>query len=204
MLLMLKAPVEGQVKTRLAREIGASAAMRAYKILVEHQIRQVPSEWFVQICYAPREAAAMMREWLGEGFDFLPQSNGDLGQRLTAAVDRHFLNNPSPLIVIGGDCPYLNCEMFLKVNKQLDVVDAVLVPAVDGGYCLIALRKPQANVFYAIRWSSETVMAETRDRMRASGLSWHETEVLEDVDDGPSWKRALTAFPDLENQLNRK
>ena len=116
---MLKAPVEGQVKSRLAREIGDAAARRAYKALVEHQIRQIPRGYSVQICYTPKDASAMMRDWLGEGFDYVPQSDGDLGQRLTVAVNGHFQNSPVPLIVIGGDCPYFTRELFQEVTKAI-------------------------------------------------------------------------------------
>lgn len=199
-LLMLKAPVEGAVKTRLGREIGPGAATRAYRALVEHQCAQIPPGWRVHICHEPEGARAGMREWLGEAHRYSSQAAGDLGARLAAATEEHFRLGGGPLIILGGDCPYLICERLMEVAVALENADAVLVPALDGGYCLIALRRPEADVFRSIAWSTGAVLAQTRQRLAERGLAWRELAAAEDVDDRASWLRAVRAFPHLGEQ----
>ena len=197
-LLMLKAPLEGAVKTRLGRDIGPAAAMCAYRALVEHQLRQIPPQWHVHICYAPDGALAAMRAWLGDEREYSAQAGGDLGERLAAATAQHFERGGGPLVILGGDCPYLSAERLVEASSALESADAAVVPAADGGYCLIALRRAELDVFRSISWSTDAVLAQTRKRLRERGLTATELETAEDVDDGASWQRARQAFPQLD------
>lgn len=197
-LLMLKAPVEGAVKTRLGRDIGAAAATRAYRALVEHQLGQIPPQWHVHICYAPEGVLAAMRAWLGDEHQYSAQTEGDLGERLAAATAQHFERSGGPLVILGGDCPYLSRERLIAAAVALESADAVVVPARDGGYCLLALRRAELDVFRSITWSTDAVLAQTRQRLRERGLTATELETAEDVDDGASWQRARQAFPQLD------
>jgi len=199
-LLMLKAPVEGEVKTRLGRTIGGAAAVRAYRQLVEHQVRCIPSGWRVQVRHAPDEAGEVMRGWLGVAMEYSPQGSGDLGARLARAAEEHFAGGNAPLIFIGGDCPYLSSSLLLEVEEMLREADAAIVPALDGGYCLLGIRGAERELFTDIPWSTERVMEMTRERLRACGWRWKETAPAEDVDDEGSWRRAVEAFPKLEGE----
>jgi len=196
-IVMLKAPRAGEVKTRLACEIGIAAALTAYRRLVKHQLRQIPKGWPVQVAYAPTDAEIEMRTWLGDSFAYFAQTPGDLGQRLTAASQLHFSRSVSPLLIIGGDCPYLTRDYLLQCTVNFRGCDAVLAPASDGGYCLLGLRAANDHVFQDIAWSTSSVLEQTRQRLRAAGLQWVEAETVEDVDDLASWQRAVAAFPDL-------
>ncbi len=196
-IAMLKAPRAGEVKTRLGREIGDPAASEAYVRLVEHQLRQIPEDWAVQVCFSPADAEPEMREWLGDRCEYFAQSAGDLGERLTAASAVHFSRSAAPLIFIGGDCPSLTRECLQQLFTRFARCDAVLAPALDGGYCLIGLRARNDAVFRDIAWSTGAVLEQTRQRLRESGARWVETETLEDVDDLASWRRAVAAFPEL-------
>ncbi len=189
--LMLKAPREGQVKTRLAKDVGSLEATRVYRSLVEHQLRQIPASWPVHIHFAPADAEAEMKAWLGTAHRYSPQPDGDLGQRLIGASRAHFAISSGPVIFLGGDCPYLTTARLLAVEEMLTRVDAVMVPAIDGGYCLLALSRPVERVFEGIPWSTDRVAEETRQRLRESSLTCSETDALEDVDDQASWERAM-------------
>lgn len=195
-LLMLKAPAEGRVKTRLAREIGVGAATRAYRRLVERQLREIPAEWGRQVCHDPAGAEAEMRAWLGDVPAYSAQAGGDLGARLAEATAAHFRGRAEPLFLLGGDCPYLDGGRLREAAAALAGADAVLVPARDGGYCLLGLRHFEPHLFDGISWSTAAVLAETRERLREGGLRWVEMETLEDVDDAASWRRALECFPE--------
>lgn len=196
-LLMLKAPTAGRVKTRLGKEIGPTAALVAYRSLVEHQLAQIPREWRQHICYAPDGALAKMQRWLGKEPDYSAQVEGDLGERLMAATSQHFLMSTEPLIVLGGDCPYLERTRLQEAAEALETAAVVLVPALDGGYCLLGMRRTAPDIFRAISWSTAEVLAQTRERLRKLKLSWTELACAEDVDDNASWQRALKVYPEL-------
>lgn len=193
--LMLKAPVPGRVKTRLAAGIGAQAACDAYRRLVEHQMRQIPEGWRVEVHFDPPEAGEVMREWLGDRPVYVPQSAGDLGARLVAAM-RGGLGEGSngerfPLLFVGGDCPYLDEATLTRARRALEQDPVVLVPAVDGGYVLIGMRSPDEVLFRGIDWSTERVLTQTLERVREAGLTAAVLAPLEDVDDSESWGRAM-------------
>lgn len=195
---MLKAPRESEVKTRLALAVGAGEAARIYRQLVEWQIARIPRNWSTQIHFTPADAADEMQNWLGAAHSYYPQADGDLGSRLGFAMRSHFGASQAPLVFLGGDCPYLATSLLGEVSALLSETDAVLIPALDGGYCLLALRRPAERIFSGIAWSTETVAEETRRRLRGEGIAWKELPALEDVDDEASWARATLTLPELE------
>src|ERR1044072_1321654 len=137
---MLKAPRPGQVKTRLARTIGSEQATKGYRHLVEHQIRQIPGDWKIQIHFTPADATEEMQSWLGPSHTYREQPDGDRGQRLFMAMETHFATSDEPLVFLGADCPYLTTPVLNQVRVILSDTDVVLIPALDGGYCLLALK----------------------------------------------------------------
>jgi uncharacterized protein len=195
--LLLKAPREGHVKTRLARAVGSIEATRIYRRLVEHQIAQLPPTWPGHFHFTPPECSEQIRAWLGRDRTYFAQPDGNLGERLIAALRTHFATSRTPIIFVGGDCPYLGTAHLETVAKLLDETDSVLIPALDGGYCLLALRQPDEHLFAGISWSSSMVAEETRQRLRERQVSWKELPALEDVDDEASWLRARAAIPTL-------
>lgn len=195
-VLMLKAPVPGRVKTRLAADIGGEQACLVYRRLVEHQAGQIPADWRVEVHFDPPGALDSMQAWLGPRPVYVPQPEGDLGVRLSAVLDR----GPAgrfPLIFLGGDCPHLNAPVLAEAAKLLESHEVVLGPAVDGGYVLIGMNAPHPELFQGIAWSTEHVLRQTLERAEAAGLSVVLLPEMEDVDDLASWKRA-------EDLLNRR
>ncbi len=89
----------------------------------------------------------------------------------------------APVLVIGTDCPALAAGHLHDAAQALrDGRDLAVIPAEDGGYVLIGMRAPQAELFSAMRWGSGDVMAETRRRIARLGLSCHQSPPLWDVD----------------------
>lgn len=187
--LMLKAPRPGFVKTRLARDIGFDEATRAYLQLVEHQMRSLPAEWDVHVACAPSDAAAEMREWLGSRPNYFPQCDGDLGDRLAHAAQ----TIARPLIFLGGDCPQLTTSRLEAAAAAMESSEIVIWPALDGGYCLLGINKFFPALFQGIAWGTETVFHETLARIPANVSVRQMSPSLEDVDDLPSWQRALAS-----------
>src|SRR5690606_12421638 len=119
-----------------------------------------------------------------------PQSTGDLGQRMTAAMQAHFQQLPKlPLLIIGTDCPVLTPAHLQQAADALQARDAVLIPAEDGGYVLIGLARPLPAVFERVDWSTDSVLAQTRERLREAGATWQELPTLWDVDEPDDWQR---------------
>ena len=97
--------------------------------------------------------------------------------------------------LIGCDCPELDAAYLARAFSALQSVevDAVLGPAADGGYVLLALRRAEPALFAAMPWGGDQVAALTRERMAALGWRWRELPVLRDVDRPPDllWYPAL-------------
>lgn len=192
--LMLKAPRAGLVKTRLARDIGDAAALAAYRCLVERQVSAIPGDWHLEVHFTPDDGAGEMRRWLQPlrrgTIDFFPQIAGDLGARLTAALRGAFERGAHGVLFAGGDCPALDSHALGAAASGLLRSDVVLIPALDGGYVLIGLRRCMPGVFDNIQWSTASVLRETLERIGALGITSELLEPLEDVDDLESWERA--------------
>ena len=124
--LILKATRPGEVKTRLASSIGTQRATRVYRVLVEHQLAQIPASWRIAIHFAPSDAEAEMRTWLESlsprGTDFVAQPDGDLGVRLISAMDYGFALGADLVFFLGGDCPGIT-------RSYLEEAEAALLKA---------------------------------------------------------------------------
>ena len=118
-LLFLKAPVPGQVKTRLAADIGVEAATQIYEILVQSQLQRLPREYAVEIHFSPASAGSRFATWLGDTPNYYPQVDGDLGDRLKHAVKAAFARGAREVICIGADCPSLLPAHLVKTRAQL-------------------------------------------------------------------------------------
>jgi rSAM/selenodomain-associated transferase 1 len=179
--IMAKAPVAGLAKTRLVPALGAEGAAALAAKLIEHTagICTAAATGPVTLWTTPDEhhqLFAAMRE--KHGLVLARQPKGDLGARMHAAV----VAAGGPVLVVGTDCPAMTAEHLREAAEALRGHDAVAIPAEDGGYVLIGLRAPQPGLFRAMEWSTAAVMAETRRRMRALGLSCRELPPLWDVD----------------------
>ncbi len=191
-LLFVKNPVAGQVKTRLGSEIGMEEAAVAYRRLTEQVLRQLPRDVPLRVCFAPAEAEATVRAWLARpDATFQPQVGVDLGARLAHAFQTAFTAGCTRAAVIGSDCIDLSPGLFAEAFTALDSHDAVLGPSLDGGYYLLALRRPDPQVFAGIDWSTERVCAQTQARLHELGWSCHLLPSKTDVDTLAEWREAV-------------
>lgn len=190
-MVFVKAPRAGWVKTRLAAQLGNDRAVDVYRGMVERQLREIPPGWPVEIHFTPAAAEDEVRAWLGAARVYKPQSDGDLGRRLRKAFGAAFARGVPSVLAIGGDCPELDNATFHETLGRLARADLVLGPATDGGYYLIALRRPEPELFDHIPWSSPQVLATTLARAKMLGLTRELLAPKDDVDDLPSYRRHL-------------
>jgi uncharacterized protein len=178
--ILAKSPVAGTVKTRLAMMLGVDGATALHERFVARTVEAAAEAATgpVTLWGSPDERHPYFHD-LAQRFSLtlLRQPNGDLGERMHAAVAG------GPTLVIGTDCPLMTATHLRDAAEVLrSGADAVVIPADDGGYVLIGLSHPVPELFTDMAWSTEGVMMETRQRLRRLGLSWREPTHLWDVD----------------------
>ena len=184
-LLFIKAPVRGQVKSRLAAAIGNETALELYKNFILDIIDTVNKTGYpFRICYYPPDAGAEVSSWLAGQYRIMPQHGGDLGERMENAFTRCFSEGFERAILIGSDLPDLTPAVLQEAMSSLAENDVVIGPASDGGYYLIGFHKLTLlpRVFHAIPWSTGTVFQETTAILQNSSLSMHQAPKWNDVD----------------------
>ena len=183
------------MKTRLAATLGAEMAADIYRRLVAAVVAGLPEGDDLIVVFDPPEKRAQVAEWLqsllaGRRADFTAQAAGDLGVRLERAFADAFDQGFGKVAVIGSDCIELSPAVFSETWQALETRDAVLGPSTDGGYYLLALRRPCAALFHGIAWSTDAVRAQTLAQAQAAGLAVHELAALPDIDTEADWRRA--------------
>lgn len=171
-LIFVKEPVPGRVKTRLAAEIGADAAASVYRRCVERTLERLSVlREEIKLYVEPADAVDRIRQWLGSDWPMLPQRGVALGERLTDATDRTFAEGVSRVVVVGTDSPWIDRDRVEKAFLNLERADLVLGPASDGGYYLVGLAKSAPGLFRGIAWSTSRVLNQTLAKARASGMT---------------------------------
>jgi rSAM/selenodomain-associated transferase 1 len=180
--ILARAPVPGAAKTRLIPRLGEAGAAALQRQLIERALqRAAASGAEVVLWLAGMADAALVAATQRAGASMREQPAGDLGARMRAAL-AHAHANGRVAVVIGTDCPAQRPDDLLQARALLGQHDVVLQPAWDGGYVLIALARPQPALFEDVQWGSDAVLATTRARIEALGLSSVELRGLPDLD----------------------
>jgi uncharacterized protein len=186
--VIAKAPVPGRVKTRLCPPFTAAEAAA----LAEAALRDTLAA--VRAVRGVRRAIVLdgtPGAWLGPGIDVVPQRGGGLGERLAGA----FADLGGPALVVGMDTPQLEPGHLRRALAALERHDAVLGPALDGGYWGIGLAAPEPRAFTGVPMSRPDTCERQRARLRELGLSCEEREALYDVDDAATARAVAAAIP---------
>jgi len=184
LIIFAKAPVPGLAKTRLISALGADGAATLATRMLERMVQTAAdaNAETLEICATPDAGhPAFQRLAQQHSLGLEIQGCGDLGQRMQRAM-RRALRFHKKVLLVGTDAPAMSAAMLEKASEILDRCDAVFIPAMDGGYVLIGLRDPDAPLFSGMRWSTATVMEDTRARMRLAGLRWSELPPIADID----------------------
>jgi rSAM/selenodomain-associated transferase 1 len=188
LIVFAKAPVPGQAKTRLIPALGADGAAALAERLLDHAVAACLAACAqadgcaVELCTTPdTQHPAFQRLARTPGLALSTQGDGDLGARMDRALTRA-LNTAQAALLIGTDAPALDAARLQQAAQALEQHDAVFVPALDGGYALVGLRRPAPELFRRMTWSTPQVMADTRERARRAGLRWAELPAVADID----------------------
>ncbi|MCC5021686.1 MAG: DUF2064 domain-containing protein [Candidatus Synoicihabitans palmerolidicus] len=151
-LIFLKVPEAGRVKTRLAADLGGGGGGADLSLAGGAPVGRDSG----RVAYAPAEARQVMRVWLGEatGRTYWAQSEGGLGVRLDAAMSGAFARGAKAVMLIGGDCAELAGSRFREAADRLEEYYGVMGPAADGGYYLLGMKRAQPAWLRGITWST--------------------------------------------------
>ena len=184
LLVFLKEPRPGAVKSRLAARIGAEAAAAVYRAIADEAIRRTAprgDEYERLFLFDPPASRPQIQAWLG-GQTLVAQVGGDLGERMARAFADAFASGARRAAVIGTDVPAIAREDVLDALESLDEHDVAIGPATDGGYYLLALKRPEPELLRDVPWSTPDVLTTTLDRAARLGLSVRVLRTLGDVD----------------------
>ncbi len=183
-VIFAKAPVPGQVKTRLIPLLGeAGAAQLAQRMLSDTVSHALAAGLAIpELCVTPHPADPDWEGHLPTGVRFSDQGTGELGQRMAAAAKR-VIGDGERILLIGTDCPELDGKRLGEAASQLESHDAMIHPARDGGYVLLGLARTDPSIFDDIAWSTDAVAATTIARIRALGWSLFVGDTLRDIDE---------------------
>jgi rSAM/selenodomain-associated transferase 1 len=184
-LVFAKAPLPGQVKTRLIPALGAAGAAQLARQMLGHTLQQAQMAGIgpVELCASPGITAS---DWAGyplpHGVETSEQGEGDLGARMARAC-RQALTRNQRVLLIGTDCPGLTALRLRAAATALDRNEAALYPAMDGGYPLLGLRTFHLSLFTDMPWSTSAVAELTLARMQALEWCVWVGDALADIDE---------------------
>ena len=189
LILMIKNPIPGKTKTRLAASVGNDMALKMYGILLDWTRAQADGlgDEVHRYLYYSSEIVAD-DDWSDERYTKRLQSGKDLGERMENAFRECFAAGHDRVVIIGSDCPGITTDYLRTAFAALYENDLVIGPAVDGGYTLLGSNTLQGFLFREMVWSTETVLTETLARAEEKVLSVRKLPALIDVDHLEDWQ----------------
>jgi rSAM/selenodomain-associated transferase 2/rSAM/selenodomain-associated transferase 1 len=182
--LFVRSPLPGQVKTRLGREIGNDKACAFYLAMVQDALNATTGSGETVYLFHDGAASGLPGEWLNVAHAVVAQQGESIGERMAAAFELLFSEGLKSVALLGSDIPGIDAELLRRSLHALESNDVAIVPAVDGGYCLIALnsRKFTGLIFQNIEWSTEHVLRTTLERCAECRLRVALLEPRQDID----------------------
>lgn len=181
-LIFVKNPIKGYVKTRLAKSIGDTKALKVYQSLLQitkgltRELSCDRQVWYSQ---------SVVKDDIWEDGDYskFVQRGENLGERMKYAFRQAFETDYRKVVIIGSDCAELNRKIIGEAFKALETSEVVVGPSVDGGYYLLGMSMFLPFLFDGKSWSQDVVFEQTRNQLINRTVSHHILPVLNDIDD---------------------
>ncbi|NUO80346.1 TIGR04282 family arsenosugar biosynthesis glycosyltransferase [candidate division KSB1 bacterium] len=201
LLVFVKYPEPGKVKTRLAKSLGYERAAELYREFVTLTLQNC--EQLAQAAHfatftPPERKADLLAMFPGEWHWFEQHAASDLGMRIQYAFETLFKLGYRRVLTIGTDSPSLPLAYLEEAAEKLLEYDVVLGPAEDGGYYLIGLKVAPRELFEGIAWSTEKVLTQTLGIIQRLGLSVHLLPQWYDVDDVAALEKLSAVLPKVK------
>lgn len=187
LIIFVKNPELGKVKTRIARTAGDEKALRIYLELMKHT-RQIALESSVDLLLFYSQEINTKDDWSNEQFTKHLQVETDLGGRMKAAFQKAFEDHDK-VVIIGSDCASLNAEIIKNAFTALEDNSFVIGPTFDGGYYLLGMKQFEPSVFDDIQWSTDEVFPKTIERIQTLNAAYHLAPQLSDIDFEEDWEK---------------
>lgn len=188
LIIFIKNPVKGKVKTRIAATTGNDEALVIYLQLLQFTrllTEQITCERF--LFYS--DFIDNNDDWSALSFEKNVQNGFDLGDRMKNAFEFIFSKNIKKALIIGSDCAELTENIVNNAFQELDSHDFVIGPADDGGYYLLGMSSFEPSVFDNIVWSSDSVFSKTIENITLREKSFALLPMLSDTDTEADWLR---------------
>ena len=204
--ILVRHPLPGQVKSRLAHDIGRENACDLYKAMVADALVNINSSCLpLFLFHDGLQQEGLPAYWLAAAKGVYRQEGETLGERMSGVFVRLFADGVQKAILVGSDIPGIDVPLLQSAVDALDSSEVVFSPAFDGGYCLVAFRKESYsnNIFHDIPWSTEHVLENTLDICRAENLKYALLDYRQDIDnlhDLLSYSRKLSPTALATNQ----
>ena len=196
LLVFVKLPVAGRVKTRLQPELSPELAVGLYRAMVNDVFTALerPEQWdLVAFCSPPGQERAF-REWLPGSTRLVPQSGTDLGERLARAFEWSHAQGHSRTLIVGTDMPTLGSDALSDAFAALESVEVVLGPSTDGGYYLVGLKEPRPEFFEDVDWSTSEVLEQTVAKLEGGRATYRLLPERTDID---TWQDAVAVLKEI-------
>lgn len=181
LIIFIRNPILGKVKSRLAKDIGDEKALQVYHLLLKHTLHITQTLKCSKFIYYADE---VNNQDIWDKKDYIKrlQNGNDLGERMYFAMKDLFDAGFKKVLIIGSDCLEIKTEILEEAIIRLDQNSAVLGPAIDGGYYLLGLTSLISDLFVNKEWSSEKVAQQTLDDFVRLGISYGLLKELNDID----------------------
>ncbi|AUD05430.1 TIGR04282 family arsenosugar biosynthesis glycosyltransferase [Spirosoma horti] len=186
LIVFVKNPIPGQVKTRIARTVGDARAVEVYRHLLAYTQQLVKG--FATGCVVyygdfinPDDG------W--NGYPKQQQTGIDLGERMLNAFQEQFASGAKKVIIIGSDCLDITPDQISRAIDVLDTVDVVIGPATDGGYYLLGMNRPRPFLFRDMPWSQPELCQLTELAVLQHNLTFVRLDELNDIDEWADYER---------------
>ena len=188
-LIFLKSPDAGLVKSRLSCDIDSAAVLSLYRNFGLDLLETLrKGSYAFEFFFYPKESKEKISNWLGEDFSYNPQHGHDLGERMKNAFVRSFSEGYRRVVLIGSDIPDLTNKILLEAF-ELESHDAVVGPAFDGGYYLIGFKNDTflPEIFDGMPWGTDAVYAATTEIFKKNNYrvriltKWRDVDRIQDL-----------------------
>jgi len=196
LIIFSKAPLPGQVKTRLIPALGIDKATQLHRYMLEQTVAMTSrlQDINCELHCAP-DTNDVFFQYLSEKYQthLVPQQGEQLGEKMANAM-RAVLDTSLQCVIIGADCPMINESYIYQAFQQLGSSDIVLGPAKDGGYVLIGSKFFDYQLFSDVSWSTPEVLKQTIKNINHLNLKYHKLDTLSDVDTGEDLNHLSTQY----------
>ncbi|WP_017296239.1 TIGR04282 family arsenosugar biosynthesis glycosyltransferase [Geminocystis herdmanii] len=185
-IIFTRYPEIGKTKTRLIPAIGAEKSANLQRLMTETTLSSI--ELLTNIIdievniYFQGGNKELMQQWLGDKYNFYPQIEGDLGEKMYRAFKDNFEKKNEQVIIIGVDCLELNVDILREAFLALNNHDLVIGKALDGGYYLLGLNSLEKSLFDNIKWGTNQVFSQTMSIVQTLNYSTYQLPILRDID----------------------